>query len=281
MGKIESLTPAQEREMSAYVRRYVAVGHATGRIDRVAAREIVDAVYRAGGLEPPGEVIFVESPLAGYKLVRSLGGSTEMACWGQHDVENIAFYAFFREVCGLSGLDAILPLSRATQLGWFWPFEYSCIVSERPSRLMLDETGRLHAMGEMAIQYPDGVGWYFYHGLNIPEKVALGNFHVADIAKEGNVEVRRAMIAIYGPGRYLSEIKAKPIHSDDYGTLYRAPNPGGEDLAFVKVINSTREPDGTYKDYYLGVPPSMERAKQAVAWTFYKEEGDYAPEIET
>jgi hypothetical protein len=49
----------------------------------------------------------------------------------------------------------------------------------------------------------------------------------------------------------------------------------------VKVINSTPEPDGRFKDYFLRVPPMMVRARQAVAWTFDKVEHNYAPALET
>lgn len=45
--------------------------------------------------------------------------------------------------------------------------------------------------------------------------------------------------------------------------------------------NSTPEPDGTFRDYFLRVPPGMVRAKQAVAWTFGVSEEDYYLENET
>jgi hypothetical protein len=49
----------------------------------------------------------------------------------------------------------------------------------------------------------------------------------------------------------------------------------------VKVANSTPEADGSFKDYFLRVPPNMERARQAVAWTFDMDENEYAPEVQT
>ena len=49
----------------------------------------------------------------------------------------------------------------------------------------------------------------------------------------------------------------------------------------VKVVNSTPEYDGTFKDYFLRVPPEMTRARQAIAWTFDKKETDYDPELQT
>lgn len=52
-------------------------------------------------------------------------------------------------------------------------------------------------------------------------------------------------------------------------------------LVMVKVVNSTPEPDGQFKDYFLRVPPQMRRAKEAVAWTFNKTETKYQPAMET
>ena len=54
-----------------------------------------------------------------------------------------------------------------------------------------------------------------------------------------------------------------------------------EPLMYLKVINSTQEPDGSYKNYYLCVPPDMKNCKQAVAWTFRMEESQYEPTQET
>ena len=49
----------------------------------------------------------------------------------------------------------------------------------------------------------------------------------------------------------------------------------------AKVVNATPEPDGSFKDYFLRVPPAMERARQAVAWTFRMQEMEYNPCVQT
>ena len=54
-----------------------------------------------------------------------------------------------------------------------------------------------------------------------------------------------------------------------------------ESFCIVRVFNGTVNPDGTRDIYYLSVPPNMKSVRQAVAWTFYKEEGDYQPVMET
>ena len=70
------------------------------------------------------------------------------------------------------------------------------------------------------------------------------------------------------------------IHSDELGDLYRADVPDDEPLVMVRVLNSTPEPDGTYKPYWLRVPPGMTRASDAVAWTFgFENAAQYAENL--
>ena len=49
----------------------------------------------------------------------------------------------------------------------------------------------------------------------------------------------------------------------------------------VEVVNSTPEPDGTRKTYFLRVPPTTRTAREAVAWTFGLRADAYRPAVET
>ncbi|MGI8809523.1 MAG: DUF6745 domain-containing protein [Acidimicrobiales bacterium] len=49
----------------------------------------------------------------------------------------------------------------------------------------------------------------------------------------------------------------------------------------VQVLNATLEADGSFKAYFLRVPPWVTSARQAVAWTFGAEAQSYAPEVQT
>ena len=77
-------------------------------------------------------------------------------------------------------------------------------------------------------------------------------------------------------------IGATLLHQDDWGQLYRAEIAGDEPLVMVKVVNSTPEPDGHFKDYWLRVPPTMQTAHRAVAWTCgFDRAEDYVPVRQT
>lgn len=143
-------------------------------------------------------------------------------------------------------------------------------------------TRRLHNEHFAAVEC-DVENLYFWHGVMVPAFVVVRPdwISIKHIETEQNTEVRRIMVNRYGQAKYLLDSGAKAIHSDDFGTLYRKDIPGDEPLVMVKVVNATPEADGSFKDYFLRVPPDMERARQAVAWTFDKAEHDYAPCLET
>lgn len=85
------------------------------------------------------------------------------------------------------------------------------------------------------------------------------------------------MLEHYGYDRYLTESGAEPINKDETGILWRIALAGDEDVVMVEVVNSTPEPDGTSRTYWLRVPPGTRTAKAGVAWTFGLDPGEYEP----
>jgi hypothetical protein len=83
------------------------------------------------------------------------------------------------------------------------------------------------------------------------------------------------------PAHFLRAGNCIKLHSDETGTLYRMNVPGDEPILVVQVINSTPEPDGSFNEYFLRVPPSIARARQGVAWTFGLSEEEYYPIAES
>jgi len=161
--------------------------------------------------------------------------------------------------------------------------ENELVVAERPAAVRVDERRRLHCADAPAFVWLDTIRDAYWHGVSVPEYVVCRPHEItaAGIDAEKNAEVRRVMIERYGQARYLVDSGAQKIHDDDFGVLYRKELPGDEPIVMVKVVNSTAEPDGTFKDYFLRVPPDITTARAAVAWTFGKTEADYAPAIET
>jgi hypothetical protein len=154
-----------------------------------------------------------------------------------------------------------------------------CLVCERPLVFKTDEGGRLHAEDGPAIAYGDGFKLYSWHGSTCPEWVIKKPHHITvrSIDDQFNAEVRRVMIERYGSSRYILDSGAVMIDSDECGVLYRKELRGDEPIVMVKVRNSTCEPDGTFREYFLRVPPNINKARQAVAWTFAMDADQYKP----
>jgi hypothetical protein len=174
-------------------------------------------------------------------------------------------------------------LDVAHSVGAWWALEGLAICSERPRTLRLDDQGRPHASDGPAIAYPDGFEVFADHGVVLPGWLVTSptDLTLEAIDAEPNAEVRRVMVERYGADRLVREGGAELISEDDVGRLWRRFRAGDEPIAMVEVRNATAEPDGTYRTYYLRVPPWTWSARGGVAWTFGLEETRYAPVQET
>ena len=176
----------------------------------------------------------------------------------------------------------------AKNTGFLLPYENVWFISERPCVLNRNKEGNLHSLTGPAIAYPDGWSIYAINGVTVPEFVIKNpeEITVALINEEDNVEIKRIMMNIYGEERYLKDSESILINEDvDHlgkrRKLYKALVTGDEPLGMVEVVNSSPEPDGSFKKYWLRVPPDIETAHEAVAWTFNEKPTEYEPIVET
>lgn len=158
-----------------------------------------------------------------------------------------------------------------------------CMICDFPTVLKIDDQNRPHCDDGPFCKWSDGSALYAVHGVRVPAWIIEkpDTLTVTHIQKEDNAEIRRVMIDKYGTARYMQDAGAVEIHHDDWGTLYRMDVPNDEPIVMVKMINSTPEPSGEYRVYFERVPPDMQRAKQAIAWTFGKTEEEYVPDVQT
>ncbi|MFD4946287.1 DUF6745 domain-containing protein [Streptomyces sp. NPDC058409] len=194
------------------------------------------------------------------------------AVLGQHDAAWLA--AFDGRGERLDGLAEV-----ARHAGWWWPYERVVVISERPEALHRDEAGRLDRGDGPALAYRDGFALHAWRGMPVPADflAELNSLTPERIREEENAELRRVMLEFYGYDRYLTESGAEPVHRDETGVLWRIALDGDEDVVMVEVVNSTPEPDGTHRIYWLRVPPGTRTAKEGVAWTFGLQGDAYAP----
>ncbi|HEY9717493.1 MAG TPA: hypothetical protein V6C69_08490 [Trichormus sp.] len=150
-------------------------------------------------------------------------------------------------------------------------------------RVIVDELQRLHCEDGPSIEFRDGFQIFALCGVIVPREIieAPGSLTTKRIDEERNVELRRVLIERYGIAEYLRDTGAGIVHKSDAGTLYLKQLPGDEPIAIVQVKNSTAEADGSYKEYFLRVPPGVRTVQEAIAWTFEMQPDEYRPSTET
>ena len=85
--------------------------------------------------------------------------------------------------------------------------------------------------------------------------------------KEVNTKARDAALESFGVG----------LRSDGGGgfMLAGAARSALAPMVLLELQNSSKEPDGTYKTYFLRVPPEMRTVTEAAAWTFRLSKDEY------
>lgn len=165
--------------------------------------------------------------------------------------------------------------------GWWLPFDEICLLCDNPIKLHLDDRGRLHNQHGAAIAFEDGKESFYVQGFRVPKSLIDGTMDSHEIDAVSNIELRRIMIETIGLDKYLQNSDLEKVHEDNYGTLYLKRVQFDEPMMVLKVINSTKEPDGSRKEYFLRVPPDMVTAREAAAWTFGLSGREYNPSRET
>ncbi len=148
--------------------------------------------------------------------------------------------------------------------GWIFPFEKFCAVCDRPRHLRFDSQNRLHAEGEPAIEFADGWNFYYYHGVELPEK--YGQVHPNQwqsqwLLAEENAELRRVLIQGIGYDRLIQELEAKQIDSWQEYALLQIDNADVEPICLLKMTCPS-----TGFIHALRVPPNLTSAREAIRW---------------
>ncbi len=197
---------------------------------------------------------------------------------------SFAMIDFFNRACGIPN-EALEGMFACAQTASFiFPFKDLAFAARKPMNVAHDLQWRLHQESGPAVKFADGWSLYVWHGVVVPRHMIEEpqSLTVAQIELETNVELRRVMIERYGgQQRFLQDSNATEIHRDAFGVLYRKELSAEEPLVMVEVIDKASQPDGSFRHYFLRVPPTMLRAREAIAWTFGLAENQFAPDIET
>ena len=204
--------------------------------------------------------------------------------FGLQSAPTLAALEYFHDVGGLQRqTEALRGLWQiARNASWMEPHRDVCWLAQRPRVVRQDPRGRLHCADGPAVTFPDGWSAYAWKGVLVPswiiERPDLVT--VRAIAAAHDPQIRRCMIDVLTPERFIAGGGAYRVAQDDTGVLWRQ-RWRWEAWAAVEVVNGTPEEDGTYKRYFLQVPANMRSAREAVAWTYGLPEQRYKPSVRT
>lgn len=224
--------------------------------------------------------------VAGLFALRRRGAGLGFAAAGYsfHSAPTLGALEYFHDVCGLQrqteALGGLWQVAR--NAAWMLPHENMCWLAERPQLVRQDDRNRLHSPKGPAVAYADGWSAHAWKGVLVPrwiiERPEL--ISVRTIGAALDPQLRRCMIEVLTPERFIAEGGAYRVAQDETGILWRQ-RWRWEAWAAVEVINGTPEPDGHHKRYFLQVPANMRTAREAVAWTYGLPEHRYRPSVRT
>jgi hypothetical protein len=224
------------------------------------------------------------------RMEDSVVGSVEESVWERmeasvyasvrayREADRLALAHFFDVYLAPNDLHALACFNQL--VSGYWLRKEAAVLVRRPIVLCLDAEGRLHSETGQCVEYPDGWGFYAWHGVRVPERVILAPERLSrqDWSKAQNAEVRRVMQERMGQ-RFVPELAGVVLDRSPRGTLYevRLPEDDPEGVArYVQVQDAS-----TPRSYFLRVPPTIQTAAEALAWSFGLSVQEFGPAHET
>ena len=320
MKKITSLTPEQSAQMAGWAEKWIQIGLSTEPANFELAEDAAMRAYDLIGNKRPKIVLRASSPfdatLKGAVAVAQLSQGVpvtadtmtqaearallkQVARQNGNELKDVlynsgisslwagfaSFATFFRDVCGLDDPVFLRNLQVNEDLvrscGWTWWHEQVVVISDRPCVIRRDDEGRLHCENGPSMEYPDGWALYNWHGVAIPGAWVTGHKPTAQEALTWpNIEQRRCACEIVGWHQILAELNSQVIDRDsdqEIGTLLEVDLPDSGRERFLQVQC------GTGRTFAIPVPPTVETALEANAWTYGLEDvlDQFKPEVRT
>jgi hypothetical protein len=211
------------------------------------------------------------------------------AAWGHADYSiwhSVRAYEEASRLADVHFLDTYLAPNQAYALAHFnqlvsgyWLGQQVALLVRRPRLLFRDGEGNLHSESGKCLEYADGWGFYAWHGVRVPEEVIVYPDALIrqDWSQAANLEVRRVIQERMG-SRFVPELGGQVIDTSPRGTLYEVAllDDPKEVARYVQVQDTSTE-----RHYFLRVPPTIQTAAEAVAWSFGLSVEDYGPAQET
>lgn len=286
------LSAEQEKKLNeVYLPKWQKISVCTDETNLEEAKRGAILCYRALGLKEPTEFYLVNNPREGLikakEIMKKYNPTQEFTnselffsqSYAYSDSAWLVFYDFFKHETDVDVSDTEGLIVLAQNSGWWIGMEGEgdepsiCIFQHRPKTLAVrfprnpNDRAVLHNENGPAVSFRVKEGeepWDVYkiNDIEVDKSIIDRTFTAADIDKQNNAEIKRLMVERFGngdlsgPARYIKESKMTPIASDDWGSIFRKDQGQDEPIWVIKLINSTPEPDGTYKDYWMTFDPN-------------------------
>lgn len=152
-----------------------------------------------------------------------------------------------------------------------WLNKRFVVLVGEPDHIENNDLGRVSSTTKPAISYKDGWAIYMVNGVRIPSHFIEDpdSLTVENISKVGrNAEIARVLIELMGYEKWLSQSGAKLVHNDvdQDGRPRKLWDTVERGVGILEVFNSSPEPDGTFKKYFLRVPSNIPTVENALTW---------------
>jgi len=159
-----------------------------------------------------------------------------------------------------------------------------CFVSKPPIFLNRNDRNDMHCENDYAVYFKDGYGLYYLNGVYFSEndfnkyikgKKATGK----QIMIIKNAEQKASLIKLYGYEKLLNDLpKLKMLDKKNVKAIdgqQKSHILYSFEINYIKCCMMCLDDHSTNKKYFLGVPNTMIKINDALAWSFQMEKGSY------
>lgn len=289
---IKTLTAEQKAKTVEYRDEAIRVGlHATEIFNEKLVQELTDAHRVQHGLKKAENFLVVDSPWQAVELYGKHGVNTSNALYGQHDVNWLWYYKFFRDECGLvkqtDPIKYLIELCR--EVNWFWMSGNTTIVTRKPVEAKLVNRKRgftnvegesdtfscptLHSEQGMALRYRDGKGLYKLNNIDFRESELItlleqdpAERSLQDILAVRNTEQRTELMKTIDIKKAISHTDNRTLHEKtfDIGGHYQLLSVNFGDNN--RRVYLTGKCPSKGEAFYERVPVACQTVDQALQW---------------
>lgn len=215
---LENLTEAQEALIETVALEYEAILDSHQPCTREGVRPWLEVAYGLYDLKCPERIEICASPDVAFRLEEQLTGSTgrQLDWLGLSDAGWVSFYDFWHRAGVLSDEEAadVLKLRDFLSVSFDSVLLDECaLVIALPRLMARDKNGQLHRSDGLAVEWEDGTGYAYWHGVSIPARIVQDphSYTAAEIRAITSTEVRRALGEKLGWGKVAHMLGATSL----------------------------------------------------------------------